>query len=76
MLAVTETHADGTWLDPEGVSDDIGASNTILQVEYGDGPDALVSDALIVVVRLLNELEVNEEILYARIEGLERSTLV
>ena len=76
MLAVTETHASGTWLDPEGVSDDIAAPNTILQVEYGDSSDGLISEALLAVLKMINNLEVNEEILYARIERLERSTLV
>ncbi|MCG8461752.1 MAG: hypothetical protein MI919_36180 [Holophagales bacterium] len=76
LLAVTETRAAGTWLDPEGVSDDVGAANKILQVEYGDTADGLVSDALISVLRMINDLEVNEEILYARIERLDRSTLV
>ena len=76
MLAVTESRVAGTWLDPEGVSDDIGAINKILQVEFGDSADELVSKALIAVLRLINNLEVNEEILYARIERLERSTLV
>ncbi|MEM8963497.1 MAG: hypothetical protein AAGD38_18585 [Acidobacteriota bacterium] len=76
MLAVTETPAAGTWLDPEGVSDDIEARNTLLQVEFGDSHDELVSDGLIATLRLINYLEVNEEILYARIEQLEKSTLV
>ncbi|MEM9557205.1 MAG: hypothetical protein AAGC60_23300 [Acidobacteriota bacterium] len=76
MLAVTETPAAGTWLDPEGVSDDIEARNTLLQVEFGDDREEQVSDGLIAVLRLINNLEVNEEILYARIEQLEKSTLV
>lgn len=76
MLAVTEMQVSGTWLDPDGVSDDIGASNKVLQVEFGDGQDGLVSDGLIAILGIINSLEVNEEILYARIEQLERSTLV
>lgn len=76
MLAVTEIPALGTWLDPDGVSDDVGARNTVLQVEFGDGPDHVVSDALMTVLGLINHLEINEEILYARIECLERSSLV
>ncbi len=76
MLAVTEMHAAGTWLDPEGVSDDVGAMNTILQVEYGDTDDEAVSDGLMATLGVINNLEVNEEILYARIEKIERSTLV
>jgi hypothetical protein len=76
MLAVTEIQVAGTWLDPEGVSDDIGATNKILQVEFGDSADGLVCEALIATLTLINNLEVNEEILYARIEQLERSTLV
>ncbi len=76
MLAITEVPVSGTWLDPEGVSDDVGAANKILQVEYGDSRDGVVSDGLIAVLRLINDLEVNEEILYARIERLALSTLV
>lgn len=44
MLAVTETRVTGTWLDPEGVSDDIEAKNTILQVEFSDAADKSISD--------------------------------
>lgn len=76
MLAVTEVQVAGTWLDPDGVSDDIGATNKILQVEFGDTRDGLVSDGLVAALQMINNLEVNEEILYARIEQLERSTLV
>ncbi|MEM1207577.1 MAG: hypothetical protein AAGN66_30360 [Acidobacteriota bacterium] len=76
MLAVTEMEVQGTWLDPEGVSDDIGATNKILQVEFGDSDDDAVSDGLLVALGMINDLEVNEEILYARTEELERSTLV
>lgn len=76
MLAVTEMRAAGTWLDPEGVSDDVDATNKLLQVEFGDSRDGLISDGLIAALALINNLEVNEEILYARIEQLERSTLV
>ncbi|MEM6456202.1 MAG: hypothetical protein AAF772_13985 [Acidobacteriota bacterium] len=76
MLAVTATPAAGTWLDPEGLSDDVEARNILLQVEFGDGRDEQISAALIAVLRLINYLEINEEILYARIEHLERSTLV
>ena len=76
LLAVTEFQVSGTWLDPDGVSDDIGAPNTILQVEFGDSADELISEALLVVLGMLNNLEVNEQILYGRIEEVERSTLV
>ena len=76
MLAVTKLEAQGTWLDPEGVSDDVGAPNTVLQVEFGDSADEAISKALLVVIAKLNDLEVNEQILYARIEDLERSSLV
>ena len=76
MLAVTETRVAGTWLDPEGVSDDVEVSNTVLQVEFGDTDDDLVCDALIAVLGLINSLEVNEQILYARIEKIARSTLI
>ena len=36
LQATTELDADGTWKDPEAVSDDARADNVVLEVEFGE----------------------------------------
>ncbi len=76
LQAVTEVGVKGTWRDPDNVSTDIGASNMLLEVEYGEIKSELVGDALTVCTQLINLLEVNEQILYARSVNVEQSTLL
>ena len=76
LLAVTEIPARGIWHDPEGVSDDEGVNNTVMQVEFGDDQNGKVSDMIMSALQLLNNLEINEEILYCRIENAQKSSLV
>ncbi|WP_447006198.1 hypothetical protein ACRAKI_06830 [Saccharothrix isguenensis] len=74
--AATEISAEGTWADPAGTAHDDRAGNTVVQVEYGEVPGELVGNGIVVALRLINELEVNEQILYARMEDVEQSTLI
>jgi hypothetical protein len=76
MKATTELSAFGTWQDPESVSNDMRADNTLLQVEYGEVEGELVGQAVITALSLINNLEVNEQILYARMKNIEQSTLI
>jgi hypothetical protein len=76
MKATTELSALGTWQDPDSVSNDQQADNVIFEVEYGEVEGELVGHAIIRTLSLINNLEVNEQILYARMINLEQSTLI
>ncbi|QFZ17261.1 hypothetical protein [Saccharothrix syringae] len=73
--AATEISAEGTWTDPTGAAHDDRAGNTVVQVEYGEVAGELVGHGIVTALRLINELEVNEVVLYARMEDVEQSTL-
>jgi hypothetical protein len=76
MRASTELSAAGTWQDPESVSNDERADNVLLEVQYGDTKDERVGDGIIVTLSLINNLEVNEQVLYARMIDVEQTTLI
>ena len=76
MRASTELSAAGTWQDPDSVSNDERADNVLLEVQYGDTPDELVGSGIIAALGLINNLEVNEQVLYARMIDVEQSTLI
>lgn len=75
LKAVSETRVAGTWKDPEGVSTDDHTSNIGLQVEFTDNTDGRIGEAIFTALHLINFLQVNEQILYARMEKVERSSL-
>ncbi|MET8013693.1 hypothetical protein ABZU86_25660 [Streptomyces sp. NPDC005271] len=75
LRAATGIGAEGTWRDPQGAADDERAPNTLLQVEYGEIAEELVGNGIGACLRLINNLEINEQVLYARMENLEESTL-
>jgi hypothetical protein len=66
----------GTWQDPASISDDARADNVILEVEYGEIHGELIGRGIIRCLTLINNLEVNEQILYARMMDIEQSTLI
>ncbi len=76
MKATTELSAMGTWQDPDSVSNDARADNVIFEVEYGEIEGELIGDGVVRCLSLINNLEVNEQILYARMINLEQSTLI
>lgn len=76
MKATTELSALGTWQDPDSVSNDQQADNVIFEVEYGETENELIGHTIIRALSLINNLEVNEQILYARMINLEQSTLI
>jgi hypothetical protein len=76
MKATTELSALGTWQDPRGAANDMQADNVVLEVEYGEIDGELIGDGIVLSLSLINNLEINEEILYGRMENVERSTLI
>jgi hypothetical protein len=76
MKASTELSAQGTWQDPKSPAKDLRADNLVLEIEYGEIEDILIGDGIITALKLINHLEINEAILYGRMEKIEQSTLV
>ncbi len=76
MRASTELAAAGTWQDPDSVSSDERADNVVLEVQFGETAGELVGNAIICALRLINNLEVNEQVLYARMINVEETTLI
>ncbi len=76
MKATTELSAVGTWQDPQLVSNDQRADNVLLEVEYGEIEGELVGDGIVRALMLINNLEINEQVLYARMINVEQTTLI
>jgi len=76
MKATTELSAVGTWQDPRGAANDMQADNVVLEVEYGEIDGELIGDGIVLALGLINNLEVNEETLYGRMENIEQTTLI
>lgn len=76
MQAATEFSGAGTWQDPANVANDSRADNVIIEVEYGEMADESIGHGIVTALRLINLLEVNEQVLYARMTNVEQSTLV
>lgn len=76
MKAATEIGGLGSWQDPDDVSNDDRTENVILQVEYGEVASERIGDGIISTLSLINNLEVNEQILYARMINVEQSSLI
>jgi hypothetical protein len=74
--AATELNGAGMWRDPTGVSDDERADNVIVEVEFGEVAGELIGHGVVRCLSLINNLEVNEQILYARMINVEQSTLI
>ena len=76
MRASTEMAAAGTWQDPSHVSNDERADNVMLEVQYGEVASEQVGDGIVLALSLINNLEVNEQVLYARMINVEETTLI
>ena len=76
MKAATKLNAQGNWQDPKGSTTDLRTDNVVLEIEYGEIEGDRIGDGIVTALRLINHLEINEEILYGRIEKIEQSTLV
>jgi len=75
LRASTELAAVGTWNDPEDVSNDERADSVVLEVQFGEVASELVGSGVMTALRLINELEINEQVLYARMVNLEETSL-
>ncbi|HET9421263.1 MAG TPA: hypothetical protein VFO49_09010 [Nocardioides sp.] len=76
MRAATELEAAGTWQDPASVSNDERADNVLLEVQYGEVEGELVGHGIVLALTLINNLEVNEQVLYARMIDVEQTSLI
>lgn len=75
LRAATEMQAHGTWQDPESVSHDDRADNILIQVEFGEVAGEHIGTGLLAALELINNLEINEQILYAQMVNVEQSSL-
>jgi hypothetical protein len=76
MRASTEMAAAGTWQDPDSVSNDERAANILLEVQFGEIASELVGAGIVTCLSLINNLEINEQVLYARMINVEETTLI
>jgi hypothetical protein len=76
MRASTELAAAGTWQDPDSVSSDERADNVLLEIQFGEVAGELVGHGIVTALSLINSLEINEQVLYARMIDIEQSTLI
>jgi hypothetical protein len=76
MRASTELAAAGTWQDPDNVSSDERAENVLLEVQFGEIEGERVGAGIVAALSLINNLEVNEQVLYARMINIEETTLI
>ena len=76
MKATTEISATGTWQDPTGSDSDLRTDNVVMEIEFGEIEGETIGQGVIAALKLINNLEINEEILYGRMENVEQSTLV
>ena len=76
MRASTELAAAGTWQDPQSVSNDERADNVLLEVQFGETSDEIVGNAIVAALSVINNLEINEQVLYARMINVEETTLI
>ena len=76
MRASTELSAAGTWQDPDSVSNDERADNVLIEVQYGEVDGELVGRGIVLALTLINNLEVNEQVLYARMINVEETSLI
>jgi hypothetical protein len=76
MRASTELAAAGTWQDPDSVSNDERADNVMLEVQFGETSDEIVGKGIVTALSVINNLEINEQVLYARMINIEESTLI
>ena len=75
LRASTELAAVGTWHDPQDVSNDERADNVVLEVQFGEVESELVGTGVLAALRLINELEINEQVLYVRMVNVEETSL-
>jgi hypothetical protein len=58
------------------VSNDERADNVLLEVQFGETSDEIVGNAIVAALSVINNLEINEQVLYARMINVEETTLI
>ncbi len=58
------------------MSNDERADNVLLEVQYGEVEGELVGYGIVLALTLINNLEVNEQVLYARMINVEETSLI
>ena len=76
MNARTELHATGTWQDANSGAFEKQLDNVVFEIEYGEMDGEKIGKGIIAALSLINDLEINEKLLYGRMEKIEQSTLV
>lgn len=61
---------------PAHAANDDRADNVLLQVQYGEVEGELVGLGIVTALTLINNLEINEQVLYARMINIEESTVI
>jgi hypothetical protein len=74
MKATMALSAVGAWQDPKGAANDLRADNIAMDIESRETEAEEISDGIVTALSLINKLEINEEILYGRMENIEQST--
>lgn len=75
MAAVSELTARGSWRDPRGHANDEQVANVVLAVEYGEVASEAVGRGIAACLCVINDLEVNEVVLYSHTVDVEDSSL-
>lgn len=77
LKAASITSSKGTWIDPfkKSKANDVSTDNIIIEVQYKEIPSEKVGDGIKYALLLINELEVNEVVLYFRMIKIEQSNL-
>jgi hypothetical protein len=75
MMAATEMEVRGSWRDPGGQAHDERVANVIMEIEFGEVKNEAAGTCIATCLRLINDLEVNEVILYNRVTNVEDSSL-
>ena len=52
------------------------ADNVLLEVQFGEVQGELVGRGIVTCLSLINHLEINEQVLYARMVTIEETTLI
>lgn len=76
LLVLTAPRAKSGVLEFMQAANDTRADNVILEVEYGEMADESVGHGILAALRLINLLEVNEQVLNAHISNVEERSLL
>ncbi len=78
MKAASITSSKGTWIDPMSrtKTNDVSTDNVIIEVQYREVHSEMIGNGIKSVLLLINNLEVNEVVLYFRMIKIEQSNLI